>query len=133
MLALYSLCVFLSNYMFFSVQMALVSSPVIGIESSYSKGLQQLFQAKKDIILASSQYISQHDSSRSVDRMPKPSLIGFTANVAPHLIHLRSLLRLLNFMGSLGFYDVHFNVIKRSCFQESKIYRLQFRLFFLAR
>ena len=121
MLALYSLCVFLFNYMFFSVQMTLVSTPVIGIESSYSKQLQQLFQLKKYLILASSKCISQHDSGRSIDRMPKPSLIGFTADVAPHLIHLRSL---FNFMKLLDFYDLHLDVIKRSCFQERKIYRL---------
>ena len=113
--------------MFFSVQMTLVSTPVIGIESSYSKWLQQLFQANKYLILAASKYISQYDSGRSIDRMPKPSLIVFTADIAPHLIDLH---RLLNFMSLLDFYDVHLDVFKRSYFQKSKIYRLQFRLFF---
>ena len=76
------------------------------------------FQPKKNPILVVSKYISRHDSCCLVHRRPKPSLIGFTADLAPYLIHLRSL---LNFMNLFGFYDVGHDVLKRLCFQESKI------------
>ena len=94
---------------------------MISVVAGQPKGLEQCFELQKDLVFAAPKDVGQDPACVVIDGMPEPAWIAFILDKRPHLIHLRSL---FNFMKLLDFYDVHLDVIKRSCFQECKIYRL---------
>ncbi len=78
-----------------------VSPPIIRIKPPDSKRFKKFFQLEKNIIFAITQYISQHFSSVVIYGMPQPSLMGFFADITPHLIQLGIISNSLNINNNL--------------------------------
>jgi hypothetical protein len=75
------LSVTLAWTMLLRVEMSSVRPPMIGIKAREAKGFPQRWQLQKDLVLATSEDISQDRTRGVINRMPKPSLFFLLAHV----------------------------------------------------
>ena len=58
----------------------------VGVEPGYPKRLQQFPQFEENRVFPVAERIGEDLSRGVVNRMPKPALVPFVADIAPHLV-----------------------------------------------
>ena len=72
--------------MLFGRQVALVGALAVGVEPGYPKRLQQFLQFQENRVFPVAERIGEDLPRGVANRMPKPALVPFVADVAPHLV-----------------------------------------------